>query len=144
MSDNNLAYQIEVACGATIEATSATVLLGGMTSIDPPGPSRGSIETTDFDTPAGAKAFIGEAFFDPGELSMTIKTAPGLATEVLLATLMVEQENRLWEIRYKRLEGAPKQSFRGHLTGYTPGTPLGELISYDLKIKVSGAITGAV
>lgn len=132
-----LGYGASLSVGATPEAITATVLLGGLTSLPPPPFSRDSVEVTNMSSPDATREFI-PSLKEPGEVGFDINWVPGNATDLVFVEMLDEVDARLFEITYGQVDPARVCSFRGFVTGYELGVPVDDKMTATVTLKISG------
>jgi hypothetical protein len=140
MTEAVLGQGVELRVGATTAATTATILLGGMTNIPAPPFTRGFVDVTAHDSPGGTREFIAD-LKDPGELSCTLNWTPGNATHDVLIEMMAEAEPRFFTITWPMVSPSVTCEFNALLTGFEPS---GEADGGQLTASVTLRITGEV
>ena len=137
MTDAVLGYGAQLRVGATTAATTATVLLGGVTSMPPPPFNRDLVQVTAFDSPDATHEFI-PALNDPGEFAFDINWRPGNPTDLILIAMQAETAPRVFEISFTQVSPVRKYTFTGFLTAFEPGATVEEQLSASVTIKVTG------
>lgn len=123
------------------------VKIAELDNIEPPQQERGIIEVTTHDSAAGAKEFISEATYDPGEVTIGGVFIANDAGDAAFDAAFADGLPRGWKIVEK---GASTNRQRAGTcvltTPYNPeGYELDGLQRFTATMKVSGAITkGAV
>jgi hypothetical protein len=85
----------------------------------------------------GNHIFMPADLADPGELTLTVHHDPSLTPPINAAA---ETITITWPTPAGLSSGAT-WSASGFLTGYNPGAQIGELMTAQVTIKLSGAIT---
>lgn len=137
MTDAVQGYGIELRVGATTAATTATVLLGGLTDAPPPSFTRESIDATAHDSPDGYREFIG-GLKDPGELSCTLNWTPGNATHDVLIAMMDEDDPRYFEAKFTQVTPNIVCSYNAVLTSFEPTGAVEGQLTASLTLRVTG------
>lgn len=132
-----LGYGVELRGGATSAATTATVLLAGLTSCPPPPYSCDTVDVTHLTSPNGAREFI-LGLTDRGEVSFELNWVPGNATDEYFRAMQADKESRLFEISFTQVDPVEKLTFSGLLTGYEISTPIDDKMSASVTLKVTG------
>ena len=115
-------------------ATSA--FSAALLSIDGPGLSRPSVETTHMGTTV-AKTFVPGDLYDPGELDLEFAFDPSLTPPISGA---LEVITITWA-KHSPIATAATWVASGFLTDYKPGAKLDTRMTATAKLKLSGAIT---
>jgi len=137
MTDAVQGYGIELRVGPTTVATTATVLLGGLTDIPAPSFTRESIDVTAHDSPDCWREFIG-GVEDPGELSIALNWTPGNATDDVLIAMMDEDDPRLFEVRFPQVTPVRICTYSAVLTSFEPTGAVEGQLTASLTLRVSG------
>jgi predicted secreted protein len=138
--DRQLGFEAVVYVGADAAASTATILLGGVTKINPPEWARDAVDVTDSDSPSRTREFI-PGLADAGEMTIELNFDPNHATETEILEMMGEKTARLWEIKMTQFATGKKMQFRGFLIAKGPATPQDAQITQSITVKVTGAIT---
>jgi predicted secreted protein len=125
---------------------STLVKVADLNTITPPKPQRGTIDTTAHDTTPPGKTFIGEATYDPGEISVQGNYIAGSTGDDLMTEALNDGDNRDWKIVVKAASGTEDiTSLDGAImTQYGPdGFEVDGKQTFSATLKVSGALTQA-
>lgn len=133
-----IGYGAELRVGATTSATTATILLAGITSCPPPPFSRDLVDVTHMASPNATREFI-PALSDPGEVSFELNWVPGNAADAVFDEMKGETDARIFTITFTQVSPAAVCTFYGFLTGYEPGVPLEDKMTASVTLKVTGA-----
>jgi len=106
-------------------------------SINGPGMSRGTSETTTLDTTGGYKTFIG-AFRDPGTISLTMNFSR--TTYEQMKDDFEDDAVKNYEIILPDAENTTLE-FEGLVTELPLSVPTDGVITADTTIKISGPVT---
>lgn len=137
MTEAVLGHGIQIRVGADTAASTATILLGGVTDIPAPPFSRGFVDVTAHDSPGGYREFIAD-LKDPGEVSLTLNWTPGNATDDVLMAMMAEDVPRVFEITYPHVTPARLCTFEALLTGFEPSGQVEGALTASITLRVSG------
>ncbi|PSK47977.1 hypothetical protein B0E38_06454 [Streptomyces sp. 111WW2] len=113
--------------------------IADVTSLNPPGLSRETIDVTSHDSPNGWMEFLG-GLKDPGEVSADINYQP--AEHDLLVADFDDKTPRNYKIVFPDDDVSPTTwTFGAFLTGFEPETPYDDKASASLTFKVTGKPT---
>lgn len=120
--------------GSTIGFGTTTAYAPKKVSINGPGMSRDSLETSHLATSGGFKTFVPDDLVDGGDVQVEIFWDPldtyppiSIAPETITIT--------------NNDTGAATEAFSGFVTNFEPQRGLGALMMATLTLKVAGAIT---
>ena len=125
-------------------ATPVFAAIGQVVAVTPPNPSRGSVPVPDHDSTGGIPYFPN-ALYEPGEVTVTVKHDPALATHDPTTGLREAMNDGV--IRDFRVvlpdTGATQHDFQAIVQNWNPSPmPVSEGIKMlDIVLKVSGTIT---
>lgn len=139
MAVAEIGYGAELRVGATTAATSATVVLGGVKNLPPPPFTRDLIDVTSNTSPNATREFI-PGLKDPGELSFEINWVPGNSTDAVFQAMLLEQDPRVFEVRYTQVTPNVAFTFSAFLTGYEADAPMDDAMTASVTLKVTGAV----
>lgn len=105
-------------------------------SVDGPSMSRPAIETTHMGTTTG-KTFMPGDLPDYGEITLTVHHDPSLTPPINSAA---ETVTMTWPIPAGLTTGAIWAG-TAFMTGYTPGASIGELMTAQVTLKISGLLS---
>lgn len=132
-----LGYGASISVGATPAAITATILLGGLSSLPPPPFSRDQVEVTNMSSPDATREYI-PSLKEPGEVGFELNWVPGNATDLVFIAMLDEPDSRLFAITYAQVTPARICTFRGFVTGYEPGVPYDDKMTANVTLKVTG------
>lgn len=113
-------------------------------SFNPPVLSRGTIDVTTLDSAAGAREFISEGVFDPGEVSGQVMYIAGSAGDDLLIAAVTSGDLYDFKVVMKAATGTEDLTFSGIVTEYGPDEQtIDGVQTASFKVKVTNAITQA-
>lgn len=113
-------------------------------SLNPPKLTRATIDVTTHDSPLGAREFITEGIYDPGEVSGSINYIAGSAGDDVMLAAMTSGALYDFKVVLKSAADTEDMEFSGFLTEYGPDAQETEGVqTASFSIKVSGAITQA-
>ncbi|NBE05930.1 phage tail tube protein [Paragemmobacter ruber] len=137
----DIGYGTILRVGATLAATTATVAVGRLQSVNPPPYSRDVVDITGMDSPGHTREFI-PGLIDRGEVAAEIVWVPGDATDDLIQALLTEREPRVWEVAFPQIAATPPVcNFRAFITGWEPGVPMEDKMTASITLKVTGVPT---
>jgi predicted secreted protein len=111
-------------------------------SVSPPQQSRATIETTAHDTAGGAKTYIGDGTYDPGEITIQGNYVAGSASDDLMLDALADGDVRAFEIVAKAASGTEDIEGSCIVTSYGPdGFEVDGKQTFSATLKVSGALT---
>ena len=110
-----------------------TAYAPNIVSVQGPGVSRASVDSTHLGTPAGYKTKIASNFADPGEVTLEIQHDPALTVPVLGVFEIITVD---WG------GNGDNYSYSAAVSGYDPGANIDEMMTATVTLMVSGAITG--
>ncbi len=105
-------------------------------SIDGPGFSRTSVETTHLST-TGNRTHMPGDLVERGELTLSVHHDPSLTPPIAAAA---ETITITWPIP-SGLTNAATWVFSAFCTGYSPSVAIDELMTASLTLKISGGVT---
>jgi hypothetical protein len=121
--------------------------IGRVTDINGPSLSAEVVETTALDTygvdgaAASATNAISKTFIqghvDAGELTFTIQFDPEDATHDAIRSGTLGGGIKAWKLTYPD-DGAAIWAFSGITTGMSPSLPLGDVMTCDITVKITG------
>lgn len=143
-----------------MSGTGATIGLGSMLSIGDkatpsilteisevieislPTPETEEVEATHFQSPEGAREFIG-GLVDNGEVMYGINFIAGSPTDLLIAEAQKSRTIRPVEVIIPTTIGDKKQkfAFSGFVKRYERNIPLGDRLTAQVTLRVSGNVT---
>lgn len=113
-------------------------------SVNPPKRTRGTIDVTTHDSPAGAMEFITEGIYDPGEVTGQINYIAGSAGDDSMIAAVTDGVIRDFKMVAKAATGTEELEFSGFVTNYgADEMPVTGKQVASFSIKVSGPITQA-
>ena len=113
-------------------------------SFNPPVVSRGTIDVTTLDSTGGAREFIAEGVYDPGEVSGQVMYIAGSAGDDLLIAAVTSGELHDFKVVMKAGTGTEDLTFSGIVTEYGPDEQTVDGVqTASFKVKVTSAITQA-
>ncbi|WP_411340311.1 phage tail tube protein [Sphingopyxis sp. J-6] len=113
-------------------------------SLTPPKHSRGTIDVTTHDSPAGAREFITEGVYDTGEVSGSIHYIAGSAGDDAMLTAVTGGAKHDFKVVLKSAADTEDLEFEGFVTEYGPDDqPVEGVQMASFTVKVSGAIAQA-
>jgi hypothetical protein len=115
----------------SIMTSGSYVAVGEVTSITPPGLTRGAIDATHLGSPDGYKEFIAE-IAEAGEASITLNLVPS-ATDVLITAFNAGVGD--FEIEFP---SGVSMTFDGVITSYELGDLTLDKMTATLTVKASG------
>ncbi|KKL54305.1 hypothetical protein LCGC14_2266720 [marine sediment metagenome] len=110
-----------------------TAFAANIIDIGGPGATRTTLDSTHLGTAAGFKTKILSNFVDGGTMSMTVQHDANL-------TVPIDQPFETITIDWGAL--GDTWSFSGAMTGYNPRAEVDGIMTADVELVVSGAITG--
>lgn len=110
--------------------------------ISGPNLSMDTIETTNHSSSSGWRTYVA-GLIDGGEISANIAWDPGAATHGNSTGLLSELTGRTIEGFRVTWPDTSTFTFDGLVTGFEPGAPHDGLLTADVRIKVTGAVTVA-
>ena len=119
----------------TTIASSTSGTIASVRSISGPNASGDSVDTTTLDSTSRYRTFIG-ALVDGGEVTFDLIYDTEEPSHQTLAQFLSSQDTKSWTITYPSTFTA--QTFSGHVTGLGAETPLDDVITQPVTIKVSG------
>lgn len=119
----------------TTIATSTSGTIASVRGISGPGASGDNVDTTTLDSTSRYRTFIG-GLVDGGEVTFDLIYDTEDAGHKLLAQLLTSQDTKAWTITYPTT--FTPQAFNGHVSGLGVETPLDDVITQPVTIKVSG------
>lgn len=125
----------DVATGLTI-VFGTTGFAARIVSVDGPGASRPSIDTTHMATSAN-RTFMPGDLVDQGEVTITVHHDPSLTRPIATAAETVTITHPI----PAGLTVAATWAFSAFCTGYSPSFAIDELMQAQLTLKISGAVT---
>jgi len=126
---------------AGIDGYGTTITFGtsgfsaNLISVDGPGLERGSIDITHMGT-SNAMAYIAQALYDVGEISVTFEFNGADSPPISGATETIT-------IDWAGATGSGSWSFSAFCTGYRPGASIGERMQATMTLKATGALSVA-
>lgn len=112
--------------------------IADVVSISGPSQTVGTVETTDL--ASSAKEYL-PTILDAGEITATINYDPGTATHANLSDLLSSPAVKGWKIIFSNTDGSV-YAFNGILTGFSvSGVAVEEIVTAEISIKLSGAVT---
>ena len=133
MADKSQGTLLKMGDGLTPESFTT---IAEVADIGGPSFSRESIETTSHDSTGGYREFI-PGLREGGEVTFTINFMPEDATHVAAIAQFDDDSVHNWELVYPILP-SKKWVFAAFLTKFDTKAPVGEKLSADLTLKVSG------
>lgn len=116
-------------------------MIAELKTFAPPVPERETIDATTHDSPAGAKEFIADGVYDPGELTFQMNYIANSPGDVALLAALGDATKRDFRIVAKSAAGTSNKTFSGFVTKYGPDdVPTTGLQSCSVTIKVTGPI----
>ncbi len=119
----------------TTIASSTSGTIASVRGISGPNASGDSVDTTTLDTTGRYRTFIG-ALVDGGEVTFDLIYDTEEASHKVLAQFLSSQDTKSWTITYPST--FTPQTFSGHVSGLGAETPLDDVITQPVTIKVSG------
>ena len=135
-----IGYELALYVSDAFPATTAVKLLGQITDLNPPNPSREIIDITSSSSPNMAREFM-PGMIDYGEFNFEMNWDPGSTTDVLLRGLALERNPRTWRIVYAQMTPDAPQQFQGFLTAYERTSPISEKMVATVTVKVTGPVS---
>lgn len=125
----------ETAVGGAVYAGVAEVKsLGG------PSMSRDAVDATNFDSPDDfAEHIPGVA--EGGEASLVLNFRPDHVSQGAAAGMskdFIDGTVRGWQIQFPQFTNTPTLTFQGFITGWEPTAAVRDILSFAVKIKVTG------
>lgn len=141
-TEAQIGYGATFAIGDGATPTEAFTALAEVISINPPSDSIDMPEATHLSSPNRTKEYIA-GLNDPGECALTINFLPGEADDDAIQALRGLSSPTNFQITYPAIAGNPqvKWTFAGYLTGYEPDVPIGDRMTANVRIKVTGSYT---
>jgi hypothetical protein len=143
MAESNaiIGYGTLFAIGNGATPTEVFQTLAEVRDLTPPSDTLDVIETTHMTSPNRIKEFAA-GLLDPGECSFTIHFLPGEADDDLIQALRGGAK-RNFRITFPAIGANPRVTwtFRGFLVGYEPDVPTNEVMTAQVRIKVTGPYT---
>lgn len=144
MTANNspdIGHGTVIRVAATMAATTATVALGRVRSLNPPPYARDAVDVTSMESAELTREFI-PGLIDRGEVTVELIWVPGDATDDILRAMLTEREPRLFEIAFPQIVSpVPTCSFRGFVTAFDPTVELEGEMTASVTMKVTGIPT---
>ena len=130
-----IAYQIQLWVGATEVATTATVQVAEVTSINLPSLTVDEKEVTHMDSPNWLKEYL-PGMIDQSEIGADINYVQSSPTDDLLRTMTAGRQIRYWEIRFTAPATDIKFGGRAFIKNYeVPTLTVGEKMSSTLAMR---------
>lgn len=134
----------EIGYGVTLMVSDANPavtpinLIGNVTNVTPPNPTRDIVDTTSSSSPNMAREFIA-GLIDYGEASIEVNWMPGDAADVLLRAIGIERSPRTWRLNWTQMNPDVTCTFLAFLTGFERSAPMDDKMTGTLTLKVTGA-----
>jgi predicted secreted protein len=130
-------FGVQLLRGDGVSPTEAFTKIADVTSLNPPGISRETIDVTSHDSPDAWMEFLG-SLKDPGEVSADINYQP--SKHDLLIEDFEDAKPRNYKIVFPD-EAQTTWTFGALLTGFEPEVPTDDKASASLTWKVTGKPT---
>lgn len=115
-----------------------------LVTLNPPKQTRGTIDATSHDSPAGAMEFLTEGVYDPGEVTGQVNYIAGSTGDDAFIAAVTDGVIRDFKIVVKSASDTEDMEFSGFLTSYGPDEmPVNGKQVASFAVKVSGPITQA-
>lgn len=119
----------------------ALVKVAELIEVEPPKPSRDTIDATTHDSVAGAMEFITSGVYDPGEIKLKVNYIANSVGDLAMRTAMSSAVKQDWKVVSKAAAGTSNQTGSGYVSEYGPDAmPVDGLQQASLTLKVSGPI----
>jgi predicted secreted protein len=130
-----IAYQIQLWVGATEVATTATVQIAEVNSINLPAISVDEQDVTHMGSPNWLREYL-PGLVDQSQISVDMNYVQSSPTDDLLRTMAVGRQIRFWEIRFTAPATDIVFAGRAFITNYEPGTQtVGEKMTGALALR---------
>jgi len=133
MADKSQGTQLKMGDGATVEVFET---IAEVADIGGPSFSRDSIDTTNHDSPGGYKEGL-PGLRDGGEVTFSINFMPENETHIAAIAQFDDDEVHNWQLVYP-ITPAKQWNFKGYITKFDTKAPVGDKLSADMTVKVSG------
>jgi hypothetical protein len=125
-------------------ADGTLVKVGELLTVTAPTQTRGTIDATTHDSPAGAQEFIVEGVYDPGQMQGQVNYIAGSPGDAAMVTALTGGALQDFKIVEKAATGTYDTTFSGFITSYGPDAmPTNGKQTASFQAKVSGAVTKA-
>lgn len=132
-----IAFGAELWLGAS---AGSVVKVAELLTVDPPQMTRGTVDATTHDSPAGAMQYIAEGVFDPGQIKATMNYIAGSAGDLALVSALTTGTIQYYKIVVKSAAGKEDLTGQAIVTDYGP-TSMG--VKGKQEASVSLQVTGA-
>lgn len=120
------------------------VKVAELVTVNPPKRTRGTIDATTHDSPAGAMEFLTEGIYDPGDVTGQVNYIAGSAGDDAFILAVTDGVIRDFKIVVKSAADTEDMEFSGFVTSYGPDEmPVNGKQVASFAVKVSGPITQA-
>jgi hypothetical protein len=125
--------------GATTEVFTP---LGEVKDLTPPSDNVDILDATHMSSPNRTREFV-KGLNDPGECSFTLNFLPGEADDDAIQSLRAATAARNFRITFPAVGASPAVTwtFAGFLVGYEPQIPTSEIMTANVRIKVTSSYT---
>lgn len=127
--------QLQLGDGATSEAFTA---IAELTELVPPSQTKDSIDVSNHGSTNKFKEFL-PGMKDSGSISFKANWLPTNATHAAVLAAFVDDNNHNWKLILPNT--LKTLSFSGHVTAFSPETPLTAQGALSCTIKITGQIT---
>jgi hypothetical protein len=134
-ASGNVKFQL----GSTGSPTTWTDV-GGVTGLDGPNQEQNFVDVTDFDSVNNTREYV-PGLNDVGEMTLSLNYDPNSVGHQTLEGIYDGRTLRKWRVRYGAASPYRFHSFSGYIQSLTPSARAGEIISAQVTIRVTGAIT---
>lgn len=113
--------------------------IGEITGLGGAQATRDAQEATNMRSPNRFREYIA-GLADPGELTFTVNYVPGNVSHEALREDFRLGRTVNWHIIWEQYAGQPQLNFQGFLTTFPviPNAPVGDVITGDITIKITG------
>ena len=119
-----------------VTTTTGDLNLGSVRKIGGPSVSFNDIDTTCMDSSSNYKTFVA-GLGDPGEVTVSLVYDPTNTGHKRLAYYAGQRSVKTFK-HYHGSTGGTEQTFSAYVKGYGRETPMDDLITSDVTLKVSG------
>lgn len=140
MTEAVASFGIILRVAATTAATTATVVLGGLTDIPPPGFERDLLDATAHDSPNGDPEFIAGRNM-PIEISGTLNWTPGNATDDMMQTMAAEKTPRVFMATMTQVTPNRQRNFKALIKSFKPTGSVDGVLTGEIVLQVTGTAT---
>lgn len=141
-TEAQIGYGATFAIGNGGTPTETFTPLAEVISITPPSDNIDVVEATHLTSPNRTKEYV-IGLNDPGECALSLNFLPGEADDDAIQALRGLTSPTNFKITFPAISGNPVVSwtFAGYLTGYEPDVPIGDRMTANVRIKVTGSYT---